>query len=71
MIPPKRENHDGDRAFLESHALSILPLSPFLDIPMCAFKCAGLPSVFQEQLRFRQAPSKEGKVTSREMKGEV
>ncbi len=34
MTLPKRENNDGDETFLESHALSILPLSTFWDTPM-------------------------------------
>ncbi len=33
VTPPKTENTDCDRTFLESHALSILPSSPFLDTP--------------------------------------
>ncbi len=35
VTPPKTENNDGDRTLLESHAVSILPLSTFLDTPMC------------------------------------
>ncbi len=31
--PPKLGNHAGDRTFLESHVLSILPLSTFWDTP--------------------------------------
>ncbi len=33
LTPPKKVNNDGDETFLESHALSLLPLSPFLDTP--------------------------------------
>ncbi len=31
VTPPKRENNDGDRTFLESHALTLLPVSTFWD----------------------------------------
>ncbi len=34
VTPQKYGNNDGDRTFLESHVLSILPLSPFLGTPI-------------------------------------
>jgi hypothetical protein len=33
VTPLQGGNNAGDRTFLESHALSLLPLSPFLDTP--------------------------------------
>ncbi len=41
-----RENHDdGDRTLLESHVLSILPLSPFLDTSSRGEKKGGVRGV--------------------------
>ena len=45
MTPPKRGNHDGDRTLLESHALSILPLSSFLDTSISKNVGAFIPDV--------------------------
>ncbi len=33
VTPPKQGNNEGDETFLESHALSNLPVSPVLDTP--------------------------------------
>ncbi len=33
VTPLKGGNNDGDETFLESHTLTVLPLSPFLDSP--------------------------------------